>query len=192
MPGACASEAWLARAEEAQLVELDQRRRPGGGQGRLSSFPSDERSTCASERRSTMTPERGAPTSSANGTPRPTAIFQSTPTVGLLLQVSICESAARLTPDDLGEVVEREAASLAPLPQVLGDAAGEFGRADVVTGSGEGAIGLARFHVILRDTRTVGWYPETIRKASRSEAHAQVATARDMRIKPNFAEWRAR
>src|SRR5262245_47533780 len=31
--------------------------------------------------------------------PRPTAIFHSTPTVGLPLDVSICESAARLTPE---------------------------------------------------------------------------------------------
>src|SRR5580693_2013043 len=38
--------------------------------------------------------------SSANGTPRPTATFQRTLTVGLLLHVSICDNAARLTPDE--------------------------------------------------------------------------------------------
>ena len=69
-----------------------------GISGRLSNFPSSDRRSCASPRRKTASPVRVSPMRSENAMPRPEAIFQMTPMVGLVFLVSICESAARLTP----------------------------------------------------------------------------------------------
>src|SRR5579864_4030801 len=99
VPGAWASEACVDRASRRSSYSSTSGEVPAGASGRLSNLPSAARRSCASLRRRTTAPERGAPMSSEIGTPRPTAIFHRTPTVGLLLHVSICESAARLTPD---------------------------------------------------------------------------------------------
>ena len=66
--------------------------------GRLSNFPSIDRKSCDSPRRNTASPERDSPIRSEKAIPSPEAIFHSTPIVGLVLRVSICDSAARLTP----------------------------------------------------------------------------------------------
>ena len=101
VPGACGSDACEPCPTSRSSYTSTPGPAPERASGRLSILPSPDFSTWASLRRSSDTDSRLSPISSANGILRPTATFHSTLSDGLVLQVSICDSAARLTPDSL-------------------------------------------------------------------------------------------
>ena len=99
VPGPCGSDAWRALAVSRSSYISSWGIPRAGIRGRLSNFPSSDRSNCVSPRRRTDSPVCVSPIRSENATPRPAEIFQRTPIVRVeAFRVSICESAARLTP----------------------------------------------------------------------------------------------
>ena len=107
------------------------------------------------------TPERGAPTSSAKGTPSPTAILQRTPTVGLLLHVSICERAARLTPDERARSSSESPRAFRRCRRFSATRRPSSAAPTSSPGLARGRLGLRASTIVLHSTETAVWYSET-------------------------------
>src|ERR1019366_7924135 len=145
---------------EPQLVELDERRRAGGGERTTL-----ELAVGRAQHLRVVAPQdhdaraRGADELSKRNSEAHRDLPEDADRGVALARLDLRESRAT-PPRRAGQVVERQASGLAPLPQVLGDAAPELGRADVVARARKGAIRLARVHDVLHYNEIVRWYTE--------------------------------
>ncbi len=137
-------------------------RRPPASAAGSRACPSDERSTCASERLRTMTPGAGRADELREGHARgPPRSSRGRRRVGLLLQVSIWERAARLTPEERARSSSDSPRALRRCRRFSATRRPSSAAPTSSPGLASGRLGLRASTGVLHFTETEGWYSES-------------------------------